>query len=87
MFHQLKMANNKLEKDQIEIQALRSQCKDIKEESERRVNGLERRNLDLETDLKQLESQYSLLNEKGGQLNRQEDNVRKLEHESGQLKG
>ena len=46
------MANNKLEKDQIEISALRTQLKDVKEESERRVNNLERRNLDVETDYK-----------------------------------
>ena len=46
------MAQNKLEKDQIEIQALRTQLKEVKDESERRCNGLERRNLDLETDLK-----------------------------------
>ena len=60
------MANNRLEKDQIEISALRSQLKEVKEDSERRVVALERRNLDLETDYKQLDAQYSLLNEKGG---------------------
>jgi len=48
------MAQNKLEKDQIEISALRMQLKEVKEDSERRVHTLERRNLDLETDLKQL---------------------------------
>ena len=67
------MANNKLEKDQIEISALRTQLKEVKEESERRVNNLERRNLDVETDYKQLDAQYTLLNEKGGQLNRQDE--------------
>ena len=48
---------------------------------------MERRNLDLETDYKQLNAQYTLLNEKGGQLNRQDEQNRKLEHELGQLKG
>ena len=81
------MAQNKLEKDQIEISALRVQLKEVKEDSERRVQTLERRNLDLETDLKQLNAQYNLLNEKGGKLHRQEDDARKLEHELGQIKG
>ena len=61
--------------------------KEVKEESDRRVAALERRNLDLETDLKQLNAQYTHLNEKGGQLNRTEEHARKLEHELGQLKG
>ena len=87
LFHNLKMANNRIEKDQIEILALRTQLKEVKEESDRRVAALERRNLDLETDYKQLNAQYSLLNEKGGQLNRQDEQLRKLEHELGQLKG
>ena len=47
------------------------------------MSALERRNLDLETDLKQLNAQYNILNERGGQLNKQEDQVRKLEHELG----
>ena len=37
LFHNLKMAQNKLEKDQIEISALRTRLKEVKEESERRV--------------------------------------------------
>lgn len=68
MFHDLTVAKNRIEKDEIEISGLRNQLKQIKEDAERRLGSLERRNLELETDNKQLNAQYKLLAEKSGKL-------------------
>lgn len=54
MFHELTQARNRVEKDEIEINSIRSQLRQVKEDAERRVGALERRNLELETDNKQL---------------------------------
>ena len=69
LFHNLKLAQNKLERSQIETKSLQNQLKDIKHDSERRVAALERRNLELETSMHQLNAQYNLLNEKSGKMN------------------
>lgn len=68
LFHDLQVAKNRIEKDEIEINALRTQIKQIKEDADRRVSALERRNLELETDNKQVKSQYKLLSEKSGKI-------------------
>ena len=77
LFHDLTVAKNRIEKDEIEIQALRTQLKQVKDDAERRVGALERRNLELETDHKQLNAQYKLLNEKSGKLTKQDEEIRK----------
>ena len=66
---------------------MQNQLKDIKDDSERRVAALERRNLDLETSLHQINAQYNLLNEKSGKMNQTDEQLRKVEHEFGSLKG
>ena len=48
MFNQLSLYKNKCEKYEIEIQGLRQQLKDVKDDSERRISALNRRNLDVE---------------------------------------
>lgn len=55
--------------------------KHIKEDAERRIGALERRNLELETDNKQINAQYKLLNEKSGKILKQDEDLRKIEHE------
>jgi len=54
LFHDLSIARNQIEKFEIETQSLRTSLKHVKEDTERRVGALERRNLELETDNKQL---------------------------------
>jgi hypothetical protein len=49
--HQLALFKNKCEKGEIEINALRQQLKDVKDDAERRTSALQRRNLDLESEL------------------------------------
>ena len=61
--------------------------KDIRDDADRRVAGLERRNLERETDLHQLNAQYNLLNEKSGKMNQTDDQLRRVEHDFGALKG
>jgi predicted nucleic acid-binding Zn-ribbon protein len=43
--------------------------------------------LELETDNKQLNAQYKLLNEKSGKILKQDEDLRKLEHEVTDFKG
>ena len=69
IFHNLKQTQNKLERSQIEVKSLQNQLKDIRDDSERRVSALERRNLELESSLHQINAQYNLLNEKSGKIN------------------
>jgi len=54
LFHDLHLAKNKNEKNEIEINSLRSHIKEVKEDAQRRVAALERRNVELETDNQQL---------------------------------
>ena len=81
LFHDLSIARNQIEKFEIETQSLRTQLKHVKEDTERRVGALERRNLELETDNNQLNAQYKLLNEKSGKIQKQDEELRKLQHE------
>ena len=69
IFHNFKQTQNKLERSQIEVKSLQNQLKDIRDDSERRVSALERRNLELESSLHQINAQYNLLNEKSGKIN------------------
>ncbi len=78
---------NKTEKGEIEIAGLRQQLKDVKEDAERRIAALTRRNLDIENDMSQLNAQYKLINEKSGKLLSQDEMLRKLEIEVTALKG
>ncbi len=55
---------NKIEQQTIEINGLRQQLKDVKEDAERRISALNRRNLDVESDLGQLDAQYKQINQK-----------------------
>ena len=77
-FHQLTQFKNRCEKQEIEINSVRQQLKDVKEESERRIAAMNRRNLDLESDMNKLDSQYKLLNDKSGKLSQQDQELRKL---------
>lgn len=86
LFHQFTQLKNKHEKAEIEIAGLRQQLKEIKEDSERRIAALSRRNLDLESDMGQLDAQYRLLNEKGHKLTAQDEQLRKLDVEVNALK-
>jgi hypothetical protein len=69
----LTQLKNKNEKAEIEISGLRQQLKEVKEDSERRIAALSRRNLDVESDMGQLDAQYRLLNEKGNKLIAQDE--------------
>lgn len=73
LFHQFTQLKNKSEKAEIEINGLRQQLKEVKEDSERRIAALSRRNLDVESDMGQLDAQYRLLNEKSNKLIAQDE--------------
>lgn len=51
LFHQFTQLKNKNEKSEIEINGLRQQLKEVKEDAERRISALSRRNLDVESDM------------------------------------
>ena len=61
------------------------QLREVKDDQERRIAALERRNLELETDLQQSNNRCKQLAEKSGKITEQDDQLRKIQHEFGIL--
>lgn len=87
IFHQLSQLKNKCEKYEIENSGLRQQLKDVRDDGERKLSSLQRRNLDLENEVSTINAQYKVIADKSGKLNQQDQLVRQLEIDLQAFKG
>jgi progesterone-induced-blocking factor 1 len=61
--------------------------KEVREDAERRIGALSRRNLDVEADMGQLDAQYKQLNQKSTKLSQQDADLRRLDVDLTAVKG